>query len=177
MTEPSPQPATRETLLARLNTLEIDYIEYTHPAVFTVAEAKDRRGELPGVHCKSLFLKAKGGRLFLLVCLEWRRMDMSALADLLPSRRLSFGQPALLLEKLGVTPGSVTPFGAINDNGPEEERVTVVLDKQMLEATQVNYHPLINTATIGLSPEDLQRFLVDCDHLPLILDLDAATQK
>jgi len=55
--------------------------------------------------------------------------------------------------------------------------VTVVLDKQMLEATQVNYHPLINTATIGLSPNDLQRFLVDCDHLPLILDLDPATQK
>jgi Ala-tRNA(Pro) deacylase len=177
MTEPSPQPATRETLMARLNALKIDYTEYTHPAVFTVEEAKELRGELPGVHCKSLFLKAKGGRLFLLVCLEWRRMDMKSLADLLPSRRLSFGQPELLLEKLGVTPGSVTPFGAINDSGPEEERVTIVLDKKMLEASQVNYHPLINTATIGLSPEDLQRFLVDCDHLPLILDLDPATQK
>jgi Ala-tRNA(Pro) deacylase len=104
-------------------------------------------------------------------------MDMKELADLLPSRRLSFGQPELLLEKLGVTPGSVTPFGAINDKGPEDDRVTIVLDKQMLEATQVNYHPMINTATIGLSPDDLQRFLVDCDHLPLILDLDPATQK
>ena len=177
MTEPSPLPTTRETLMARLNTLKIDYTEYNHPAVFTVEEAKKLRGELPGVHCKSLFLKAKGGRLFLLVCLEWRRMDMKALADLLPSRRLSFGQPELLLEKLGVTPGSVTPFGAINDNGPENNCVTIVLDKKMLEATQVNYHPLINTATIGLSPDDLQRFLVDCYHLPLILDLDPATQK
>jgi Ala-tRNA(Pro) deacylase len=177
MTDSKRQLATRETLLARFDALKIAFTEYKHPAVFTVEEAKELRGELPGVHCKSLFLKAKGGRLFLLVCLEWRRMDMKALADLLPSRRLSFGQPELLLEKLGVTPGSVTPFGAINDTGPEEERVTVVLDKQMLEATQVNYHPLINTATIGLSPNDLQRFLVDCDHLPLILDLDPATQK
>jgi Ala-tRNA(Pro) deacylase len=177
MTGPSPQSATRETLLARFAALKIYYTEYTHPAVFTVEEAKELRGELPGVHCKSLFLKAKGGRLFLLVCLEWRRMDMKALADLLPSRRLSFGQPELLLEKLGVTPGSVTPFGAINDTGLEGDRVTIVLDKQMLEATQVNYHPLINTATIGLSPESLQRFLVDCDHLPLILDLYPATQK
>lgn len=177
MTDSKRQLATRETLLARFDALKIAFTEYKHPAVFTVKEAKELRGELPGVHCKSLFLKAKGGRLFLLVCLEWRRMDMKALADLLPSRRLSFGQPELLLEKLGVTPGSVTPFGAINDTGPEEKRVTVVLDKEMLEATQVNYHPLINTATIGLSPEDLQRFLVDCDHLPLILDLDPATQK
>jgi len=95
----------------------------------------------------------------------------------LPSRRLSFGQPDLLLEKLGVTPGSVTPFGVINDLGPEDDRVTVVLDKKMMEAEMVNYHPLVNTATIGLSPSDLNRFLVDCDHVPLILDLDPATQK
>ncbi len=111
------QHATPETLRARFDTLKITYTEYTHPAVFTVEEAKELRGELPGVHCKSLFLKAKGGALFLVVCLEWRRMDMKALADLLPSRRLSFGQPDLLTEKLGVTPGSVTPFGAINATG------------------------------------------------------------
>ena len=169
--------ATRETLLARFDTLRITYTEYTHPAVFTFEEAKELRGELPGVHCKSLFLKAKGGALFLVVCLEWRRMDMKALADLLPSRRLSFGQPDLLEEKLGVTPGSVTPFGAMNDNGPEDGRVTIILDEQMMEADQVNYHPLINTATIGLSPDDLHRFLVDCDHVPIILDLGPATQK
>ncbi|MBK20464.1 MAG: DNA-binding protein [Rhodospirillaceae bacterium] len=174
---PELQIATPETLLSRLRDLKINFEEYTHPAVFTVEEAKELRGELPGEHCKSLFLKAKGGALFLVVCLEWRRMDMKQLADLLPSRRLSFGQPDLLLEKLGVTPGSVTPFGVINDLGPEDDRVTVVLDKKMMEAEMVNYHPLVNTATIGLSPSDLNRFLVDCDHVPLILDLDPATQK
>ena len=177
MTKRKREPVTRKTLLARLNSLDIPYKEYNHPAVFTVEEAKKLRGKLPGAHCKSLFLKAKGGSLFLIVCLEWRRMDMKALADLLPSRRLSFGKPELLMAKLGVTPGSVTPFGAINDIGATEERVHIVLDKLMLEATQVNYHPLINTATIGLSPKGLQQFLVDCNHVPVILDLDQATQK
>jgi len=171
------QHATRETLLARFDMLKISYTEYMHLAVFSVVEAKELRGELPGVHCKSLFLKAKGGALFLVVCLEWQRMDMKALADLLPSRRLSFGQPDLLMEKLGVTPGSVTPFGAINDNGPEDEHVTIILDEEMMKASQVNYHPLINTATIGLSPDDLHRFLVDCDHVPIIFDLDPTIQK
>tara|TARA_Y100000588_G_scaffold349824_1_gene400493 strand:- start:120 stop:683 length:564 start_codon:yes stop_codon:yes gene_type:complete len=170
------QLATRDVLMERLRELKIKYTEYHHPAVFTVQEAKALRGDLPGAHCKSLFLKAKGGALFLLVCLEWRRMDMKVLAELLGSRRLSFGHPDLLLEKLGVTPGSVTPFSIINDYGPEHTQVTVVLDEEMMEASQVNYHPLINTETIGLSPKCLQRFLVDCGNVPLILNLETATK-
>ena len=171
-----PKPETRETLLARLDVLGIDYTEYTHPAVFTVAEAKELRGDLPGAHCKSLFLEAKGSALFLVILLEWRRIDMKELADLLSSRRLSFGKPDLLMKKLGVKPGSVTPFAAINDTGPKEGRVTIVLDKNMMEIALVNFHPLINTATIGLSPQNLQCFLVDCDHVPLILDLNSVSK-
>ena len=168
---------TRKTLLARLDALGITYTEYLHPPVFTVKEAKELRGVIPGAHCKSLFLQAKGGALFLIICLECRRLDMKKLANLLLSRRLSFGKPDLLMEKLGVKPGSVTPFAAINDIGPKESHVTIVLDKKMMGYTQANYHPLINTATIGLSPQDLLRFLVTCDHTPLILDLDPVSQK
>jgi Ala-tRNA(Pro) deacylase len=169
--------ATRKTLLARLDALGIAYTEYLHPPVFTVKEAKERRGLMPGAHCKSLFLQAKGGALFLIICLEWRRIDMKELANLLFSRRLSFGKPSLLMEKLGVKPGSVTPFAAINDIGPKGSHVTIVLDKKMMEYRLVNYHPLINTATIGLRPQDLLRFIVTCDHTPLILDLDSVSQK
>ncbi len=168
--------ATRDVLIERLSKLKIKFTEYHHPAVFNVEEAKALRGDLPGAHCKSLFLKAKGGALFLLACLEWRRMNMKVLAELLGSKRLSFGHPDLLLEKLGVTPGSVTPFSVINDDGPERTQVTVVLDEKMMQASQVNYHPLINTSTIGLTPKCLQRFLVDCGHLPLILNLETATK-
>jgi len=170
-------PETRETLLGRLDTLGIVYKEYSHPPVFTVKEAKELRGVIPGAHCKCLFLQAKDGGLFLIICLEWHRIDMKKLANLLLSRRLSFGKPDLLIKKLGVKPGSVTPFAVINDMGSKGSRVTIVLDKKMMGYTKVNYHPLTNTGTIGLSPQDLLRFLVACDHEPLILDLDPITQK
>jgi Ala-tRNA(Pro) deacylase len=69
---------------------------------------------------------------------------------------------------LGVTPGSVTPFAVINDEG---RRVTVVLDEEMLEIDPLNYHPLTNEATTSVSPADLLRFLGDCGHAPRILHL------
>ena len=171
------KPETRETLLARLDILGIAYTEYLHPPVFTVKEAKELRGTIPGAHCKSLFLQDKVGALFLIISLEWRRLNMKELSKVLSSQRLFFGKPGVLVEKLGVKPGSVTPFAAINNIGSKENQVTIVLDKKMMGCTQVNYHPLINTATIGLSPKDLLRFLVTCDHVPLILDLDPVTQK
>ena len=167
---------TPDALLKYLKSLKISFVQYHHPAVFTVKEAKLLRGNVPGEHCKSLFLMEKAGALYLIVCLEWRRLDMRALAELLGSKRLSFGKPKLLLEKLGVVPGSVTPFGIINDTNPNDQQVTVILDREMMKASQVNYHPLVNTMTIGVTPECLVRFLVDCNHTPLILDMDKVTK-
>ncbi len=126
------------------------------------------RGSLPGAHCKSLFLKDRKGGLWLVVVLEDRRLDLKALADRLGAPRFSFGSPALLEEVLGVTPGSVTPFALINDAA---HRVRVVLDAEMLRQQPVNYHPLTNTATTAISPEDLRRFIAHCGHDPLVLEL------
>jgi Ala-tRNA(Pro) deacylase len=176
-------PATRDDLLAMLAALGIDFREHRHAAVFTVEEAKELRGALPGAHCKSLFVRDKKGASFLVVCLEDRRLDMKALAGLLGSGRLSFASPERLRARLGVEPGAVTPFAAINDRpppggddaGPPFERVAIVLDEAMMQAELVNYHPLVNTATVALSPADLLRFLDATGHSPRILDLDAAT--
>ncbi len=176
-------PATRADLLAMLASLKIRYREHRHEAVFTVEEAKDLRGALPGAHCKSLFVRDKKGASFLVVCLEDRRLDMKALAGLLGAKRLSFASPDRLRARLGVEPGSVTPFAALNDQPPPHrddgdqpfERVSIVLDSEMMRADLVNYHPLINTATIALSPADLLRFLDATGHQPLIADLGEAT--
>jgi len=175
-------PATRTELLAMLASLGIGYREHRHEAVFTVEEAKDLRGALPGAHCKSLFVRDKKGASFLVVCLEDRRLDMKALAGLLGAKRLSFASPDRLRARLGVEPGSVTPFAALNDqpprrhdNAPPFERVTIVLDSEMMQADLVNYHPLTNTATIALGPADLLRFLDATGHHPLITDLGGAT--
>ena len=97
-------PATEEQLFTRFEELGIETTTKRHPPVFTVEEAKSLRGELPGGHCKSLFLKDKKGALWLVVCLEDRRMDMKALQAAIGSGRLSFGKPDLLVEVLGVEP-------------------------------------------------------------------------
>lgn len=167
-------PATPDELLARLAALGLDVTTHHHAAVFTVEEAQARRGNLPGAHCKCLFLRDKKGAQFLVVCLDDRRLDLKALAAIIGAGRLSFGSPARLLAALGVTPGSVTPFATINDRGAGAVRV--VLDAEMMAAPLVNYHPLINTMTTALTPADLGRFLADTGHRPLIADLGPATR-
>jgi Ala-tRNA(Pro) deacylase len=160
--------ATPDALFRRLDALGIGHATCHHPPVLTVADAVQRRGNLPGGHCKSLFLRDRKGGLWLVVALEDRPIDLKALADRLGAPRFSFASPELLQQALGVTPGSVTPFALIND---KERRVRVVLDAGMLEVDPLNYHPLVNTATTAISPGDLRRFIADCGHQPVILDL------
>ena len=160
-------PLAPDALFARLDGLGIAHRTYSHPPVFTVAEAVSLRGALPGGHCKSLFLKDKKAGLWLVVALEECRVDLKRLADALAAPRFSFGSADLLYEVLGVRPGSVTPFAAINDS---EGRVTVVLERAMLGHDPLNYHPLENDRTTAIAPAGLIRFLEACGHQPLIVD-------
>ena len=162
-------PLSPGQLFARLDALGILYKTYTHPPVFTVAEAVALRGQLAGGHCKSLFLKDKKGGLWLVVALEERRIDLKRLAGALEAPRFSFGNADLLYGVLGVRPGSVTPFALINDR---EHRVTLVLDREMLEQDPLNYHPLENDRTTAIAPADLLRFIAACGHTPRVVDLD-----
>jgi len=163
-------PLTPEQLFARLDALGIAHRTYSHPPVFTVAEAAALRGSLPGGHCKSLFLKDKKGGFWLAVMLEERRIDLKQLATRLEAPRFSFGGPADLVEVLGVGPGSVTPFALVNDI---EHLVSPVLDAAMLDHDLLNYHPLSNDRTTAVAPADLLRFIAVCGHVPRIVDLGA----
>ena len=172
---PEAAPATPADLFARLEALGIRSETHHHPPLFTVEESKDLRGALPGAHCKSLFLKDKKGAMWLVVVLEDRRLDMKALAGLIGAARLSFARPERLGANLGVAPGAVTPFALINHRGRADHGVRVILDAEMMRATLVNYHPLVNTATTAITPADLLRFIADCGHRPKIVDLAPAT--
>ena len=163
-------PLTPDQLFERLDALGIRHRTYRHPPVFTVAEAVELRGVLPGGHCKSLFLKDKKGGLWLVVALEEQLVDLKRLAASLGAPRFSFGNAELLQEALGVKPGSVTPFAAAND---PVGRVTLVLDRTMLSRDPLNYHPLENDRTTAISPADLLRFAAACGHQPRIVDLAA----
>ncbi len=164
-------PATPDDLFARLRELGIETTTMTHEPVFTVEEAKRLRGEISGAHTKNLFLRNKKGRMWLVTCLEDRQVDLKALGDALGGGRLSFGSADRLMRYLGVIPGAVTPFAAINDHGGA---VQVVLDKGMLGDYEVlNFHPLDNAMTTAIAPGDLVRFLRGVGHPPDHLDFDA----
>jgi Ala-tRNA(Pro) deacylase len=167
-TPPGPPPTTPDQLLARLGDLGIDYALHEHPPLFTVEDSKALRGDLPGGHCKNLFLKDKKKQLWLVVTLEDRPIRMKALEGAIGAARISFGKPDLLWETLGIYPGAVTPFALINDT---DCVVRPVIDKGMLEHDPLNYHPLTNEATIAVRPDDLLAFITACGHEPLIADL------
>ena len=162
-------PITREQLFERLAQLGIETTTLDHPPVMTVAESADVTGHLPGVHTKNLFLRDEKRTLFLVTAPWERQVKINQLHKTLGCKRLSFGSAELLMETLGVTPGSVTALAPINDTG---RRVTVVLDKWAAEQELINCHPLTNTATTTLRTRDLIRFLEATGHPPRLVALD-----
>lgn len=162
------EPKTPDQLFAFLDELGIDVVTVTHPPVFTVEEAKAIRGTLPGAHSKNLFLRNKKSKMFLVVALEDRRIDLKTLGDRLEIGRLSFGSPDRLMRYLGVIPGAVSPFAVINDEAGD---VQVLLDQGLLDAERLNFHPLDNAQTTGIATDDFLRFLAATDHEPRIVDL------
>src|SRR5215468_9949710 len=139
---PARTPATPDDLFAFLDRLGIAHETVNHPPLFTVEQSQALRGKIPGGHTKNLFLKDKKDALFLVVALEDATIELKSLHRLLGAAgRFSFGSAELMLELLGVEPGSVTPFGALSDAGG---RVTVVLDRALMEHATINAHPLVN---------------------------------
>jgi len=160
-------PASPEDLFAALDRLGIAHPTVSHQPLFTVEQSQALRGTIPGGHTKNLFLKDKKGTLFLVTALEDASIELKSLHRRLgASGRFSFGSAEQMLEALGVTPGSVTPFGAINDTA---HRVAVVLDEALMRHQTINAHPLTNTMTTSIARDDLVKFLESTGHPPRIL--------
>jgi Ala-tRNA(Pro) deacylase len=158
--------AAPDELFAYLDRLGIGHKTVGHAPAFTVDDARELRGKIPGGHTKNLFLRDKKGAAFLVVALEDAAIELKSLHRRLgASGRFSFGSAALLGELLGVEPGSVTPFAAMNDTSG---RVTVVLDAAMMAHEVLNFHPLRNTATTTISRDGLLKFLEATGHKPRI---------
>ena len=168
--ETDPMPETPEGLLDRLARAGLAARTVHHPPLHTVAESKALRGELPGTHVKNLFLRAKSGGFWLVVLEEDRVVAINALARRLGAGRVSMGSAEELWAVLGVRPGAVTPLALVN---AAPGGIRVVLDARLLRDGPVNVHPLVNTATTALAPEDLLAFLRGLGHAPEIVDLDA----
>lgn len=161
---------TRADLFAFLDAEGVAHSTLDHAAVFRVGEGDEIKAALPGGHTKNLFLKDSRGQLWLISALGDTAIDLKRLHPVIGSGRLSFGSPELMLETLGVTPGSVTAFGLINDGG---HRVRFVLDSGLAASDPVNFHPLTNTATTAVSQDGFRRFLSALGIEPMIVDFAA----
>jgi Ala-tRNA(Pro) deacylase len=161
---------TRADLIALLDTLGVAHDTLDHPAVFRVGEGEEIKAAIPGAHTKNLFLKDAKDQLWLISAQDRTVIDLKRLHPVIGSARLSFASPALMEAALGVTPGSVTAFGLIND---ADRRVRFVLDRNLAEAGRVNFHPLTNTATTGVSQDGFRTFLAALGVAPLIVDFEA----
>ncbi|MEL6503337.1 MAG: prolyl-tRNA synthetase associated domain-containing protein [Pseudomonadota bacterium] len=169
-----PAPMTRDSLLQWLEACGLDAVTQDHAPVFTVEESQALRGTLEGGHTKNLFLKDKKGNYFLLTAQEDSTVNLKTLHKLLGgSSRFSFGSAEKMEEYLGVTPGSVTAFGVLNDRAGA---VRFAMDKRLMGHEKLNCHPMTNAATTTIARDDLLAVLQACDHDPLIVDLDAPTQ-
>ncbi len=159
-------PASRAELFQRLTDLGIETRTLDHAPVFTVDEAKQVHDDMPGGHCKNLFCKDEKGVLWLIVALDDAVINLKAAPAKIGSKRLTFGKPDLLMEVLGLEPGSVTPFGLIND---KTARTNVILDEAMMQLPVLNFHPLKNDATTAIATKDLLTFITSCGHAPRVV--------
>jgi Ala-tRNA(Pro) deacylase len=158
--------AAREALFRRLAELGIASVTVEHAPMFTVEQSRELRKTLPGAHTKNLFVVDRDGNAALVVAKDDTRVDLKRVVERLGFGRFSFGKAELLAERLGVTPGSVTPFALVND---VERRVSVVVDAALLDFAEVNFHPLENTATTRIASRDLLRFIRATGREPTIM--------
>ena len=140
-----------------LDSLGIPYTRHEHPPVFTVEQAERHWTDISGAHCKNLFLRnKKGNRHYLVILPSIKQADLRQLNARLNEDRLSFGSAERLRKYLGLEPGSVSPFGLINDS---RKAVSVIVDLDLRRAGRVNFHPNVNTVTVGIDMADFERFL------------------
>ncbi|HEX3028757.1 MAG TPA: prolyl-tRNA synthetase associated domain-containing protein [Clostridia bacterium] len=143
-------------VLKALDELEIPYTRVTHPPIYTVSEAK-AYGNFEADGCKNLFFYDKHNeRYYLVVMLEDKKAHSNTIRKQVKARQLVFGCEEDLMRLLGVIPGSVSPFGIVND---VKKEVTVLIDEDLPKSEKVCFHPNINTATLVLKYSDFEKFL------------------
>jgi len=160
---------TPAELLRMLDELGIPYASFEHAPVFTCEQALAAIPNEPAVQTKNLFLRDKRGRRHILLVTSCEKaVDVKAFADQVDADHLSFGSAERLAKYLGVEPGSVTVFGLANDTA---NAVELYVDADVWSAAKWRCHPLVNTGTLVVAREELERFFAKTGHSPRVLRL------
>lgn len=151
-----------------LEELNIPFEKFEHPAVFTCEEAERMAGHVPGMPAKNLFLESeKSGKFYLVTLTYDKRANLRHISGFLNEKKIHFGSPEKLGALLGVSPGSVSPLGVINDVAHE---ITFVLDRDFLKVGRINFHPNINTASLCVAVPDFLRLMRELGYEPLLYE-------
>jgi len=160
---------------ALLDSLGITYERYDHAPVFTCEEADAAVPNHAAVQTKNLFLRDKRGRRHLLLVTSCEKaVDIKKFAEQVDADHLSFGSPERLMKHLGVTPGSVTVLGLMNDT---EHGVELCVDADVWRTPAWRCHPLINSVTLVLSRDDIEKFIAHTGHRAQVLDLNIRAER
>lgn len=147
----------QEQVYTRLKELNIDFHYLEHPPAHSIEIGRPYWEHLPGIHCKNLFFRNhKGNRHYLVVFHCEQNLAIRDLEQRLRQGKLTFASEKRMLKYLGLQPGSVSPFGLINDL---EHHVYVFLDKNLLNFEFLSFHPNDNRASLTISSRDFVRYM------------------
>ena len=149
---------TPKELIKLLNTKGYDFDLHEHSALFTVEDSNKLRGEIKGLHSKNLFLKNKKNKFYLLSCEEFTKINLKTISKSLGLGNVSFAKSEYLLDLLGVSPGSVTPFALLNN---PENNIDFYLEDKLHESEYINFHPLTNTSTVTIKSQKFVEFMIE----------------
>ena len=152
-----------------LDSINVTYERFDHPAVYTVSEAKKLSPEMDGASTKNLFLRDKKGiRHFLVVVPQDKQVDLKELSSILEASRLSFASPDRLKKYLGIEPGSVSILALLND---PEKTVEIFVDNELWNAEIILCHPLVNTSTLAITRDGIKQFLEKTGHNLMLVEI------
>jgi len=135
----------------------IKYVLHSHPAVFTVPEAREHCGYIPGTHCKNLLLKnKKSGQLYLVTIPHEKRLDLNQFRKLIGAPKVRFAETEDLSETLGITAGAVSPIGLVNDIN---NKVIFMVEENIWNSEMICCHPNVNTETLQIPGPDFRELI------------------
>ena len=149
---------TPNELIKLLDVKGYDYDFHEHKALFTVEDSNKLRGKIAGLHSKNLFLKNKKNKFYLFSCEEFSKINLKTISKSLNIGNVSFAKKEYLLELLGISPGSVTPFALLNN---KESNIDLYLEDKVHESEYINFHPLTNKATVTIKSRDFMEFMIE----------------
>lgn len=153
-----------------LDSLGIEYKRVDHPAAQTMEACAEIEKVLGVEICKNLFLRNRQKTDFYLLMMPGSKpFKTKDITKQLGCARLSFAEAEFMEKFLDITPGSVSVLGLMND---KENRVRLVIDKDILNGEYIGCHPCINTSSLAIKTEDIiNKFLPVVCHEHVTVDM------